>query len=97
MRFPPRLTWDLTKVRIAQKIFGVSRHPVALRLDFAQLSAQDHVDPARRKIPSLEGLDNSFRALQALALVREITAPLVWIGGDTPLHYPRIGHITRTS
>jgi MoaA/NifB/PqqE/SkfB family radical SAM enzyme len=92
MRVPPRLTWDLTRVRILQKLLGPGRHPLALRIDLAAL-------PAKSEIPSDGGsnppVENSSRDLQALALVRGSTAPLVWIGGDTPLHYPRVGQITR--
>ena len=34
-RWVPRLTWDLTRVLLAQKLFGASRHPLALHLDLA--------------------------------------------------------------
>jgi hypothetical protein len=96
MRFPPRLIWDLTKVRFAQKLFGTARYPWALRLDLAQLCA--HTDAAHTDTPP-NGINSSSeissRDSQILSRVRESSAPVVWIGGDTPLGHERIGHLTR--
>jgi pyruvate-formate lyase-activating enzyme len=92
MRFSLRLTLDLTRVVIAQKLFGVARRPLALSLDLSKFSAQAAGVPAHRDDTSLT---DSSRDLQALGAVRASIAPIVWIGGDTPLHYPRIGHLTR--
>jgi hypothetical protein len=92
MRFPPRLHWDLARVRIAQKLFSASRRGFVLHLDLADF-------PVQREIPVDGNSDPSLpvhsRDLQVLARVRESTAPIVWIGGDTPLRYPRIGHLAR--
>lgn len=90
-RWAPRLTWDLTRVLLAQKLFGASRNPVALHLDLAQYPAQSEVDSsdATNSMPDLS------RDSHALAAVRASAAPFVWIGGDTPLRYPRIGQIAR--
>jgi hypothetical protein len=92
MRFPPRLLWDLTRVRMAQKLFGASRHPWAFRLDLAQL--QGHT-----KITSPVGVHSnaevSSRDSQALSRVRASSAPVVWIDGDTPLQHARIGQLAR--
>ena len=91
MRFPLRLTLDLARVTIAQKLFGVARRPLALRLDLAGFSGQaDNTSP-----PSEAAAANSSGDLQALGMVRASDAPIVWIGGDTPLHYPQIGQLTR--
>jgi hypothetical protein len=91
MRFPLRLTLDLTRVAIAQKLFGVARRPLVLRLDLAKFSARaDSASPSDDAAAA-----NSSRDLQVLAMVRASKAPIVWIGGDTPLEYPRIGHLTR--
>lgn len=91
MRFPPRLTLDLAKVLIAQKLLGPVRYPLALRLDLAELPAQSEFHPDSSANSSL----SSSRDLQTLALVRGSAAPLVWIGGHTPLRHARIAQITR--
>ena len=92
MRFPPRFLWDLSRVRIAQKLFGASRHPWALHVDLAQLRAHTEV-----ALPN--GVDSSAevssRDSQALSRVRSSSAPVVWVGGDTPLQHARIGHLAR--
>ena len=92
MRFPPRLKWDLARVRIAQKVFASSRRPPVLHLDLADF-------PAQSELPLGAVADfsspASSRDSHVLAHVRENTAPVVWIGGDIPLRYPRIGHLAR--
>jgi pyruvate-formate lyase-activating enzyme len=85
MRFSPRLLWDLARVRIAQKLFGPARCPWALRLDLAQSQAHSKLTP-----PEVSSRDS-----QALSLVRASSAPVVWIGGDTPLQHARIGQLVR--
>ncbi len=92
MRFPLRLTLDVARVSIAQKLFGAARRPLALQVNLARLSAQPEAVSLGSDITVPI---NSSRDLQALAVVRASTAPIVWIGGDTPLHYPRIGQLTR--
>jgi Radical SAM superfamily len=87
MRFPLRLTLDLTRVVIAQKLFGVERIPLIWPLDLAKVPVSENVDGG--------GAADSSRDLLAIDVVRSSKAPIVWIGGDTPLHYPRIGHLTR--
>jgi hypothetical protein len=91
MRFPPRLLWQLSKVRLAQKLFAAPRYPWALRLDLSQL-------PANVEIAPLNGVSSSSevsaRDSQALSQVRASSAPIVWIGGDPPLH-ARIGRLAR--
>jgi hypothetical protein len=90
-RWAPRLTWDLTRVLLAQKLFGASRHPLALHLDLAQYPAHSQVDSpdAHNSTP------DSSRDSHVLAAVHASAAPFVWIGGDAPLRYPRIGQIAR--
>src|SRR5882672_6698124 len=90
-RWAPRLTWDLTRVLLTQKVFGASRHPVALHLDLAQYPAQNHVDSTDANTSTR----NSSRDSHVLAAVRASAAPFVWIGGDAPLRYPRIGQIAQ--
>jgi pyruvate-formate lyase-activating enzyme len=92
MRFPLRLLWNLTRVRIAQTLFGVARYPWALRLDLAQSRAHIEVTPSNGADSSAKV---SSRDSQALSQVRASSAPVVWIGGDTPLQHARIGHLAR--
>ena len=91
MRFPPRLTWDLARIRIAQKLFGSSRHPWALRLDLAELRAHTEATSPHGINSSSEV---SSRDVQALSRVRASSAPVIWIG-DSPLQHARIGHLAR--
>jgi hypothetical protein len=92
MRFPPRLLWDLARVGIAQKLFGAPSYLWALRLDLAQLRAHTEVTPPNGVNSPAE---ISSRDSQALSQVRASSAPVVWIGGDTPLQHARIGHLAR--
>jgi hypothetical protein len=92
MRFPPRLLWNLARVRIAQKLFGASRYPWAVRLDLAQLHARSEATPPNGFNSSAEV---SSRDSQALSRVCASSAPVVWIGGDSPLRHARIGHLAR--
>jgi hypothetical protein len=91
-RWAPRLTWDLTRILLAQKLLGASRYPVALHLDLAQYPAQSQVDPTAAANNSTP---DTSRDAHVLAGVRATDAPIVWIGGDAPLRYPRIGQIAR--
>ena len=92
MRLPPRLAWDLARVRIAQRLFGASRYPWALRLDLAQLRAHTQLTPPNGVNSSSE---ISSRDSQAISRVRARSAPVIWIGGDSPLQHARIGHLAR--
>jgi pyruvate-formate lyase-activating enzyme len=93
MRFPPRLLWQLSKVRLAQKLFDTTRYPWALRLDLSQLPANVEIAPPNGATSSSEV---SSRDSQALSQVRASSAPIVWIGGDPPpLQHARIGHLAR--
>ena len=55
--------------------------------------------PAHGEDASDTGADSSSpvssRDLEVLARLRENATPIVWVGGDTPLRYPRIGHLAR--
>jgi len=96
MRFPPRLLWNLARVRIAQKLFGASRHPWVLCLDLAELRTRN--DAAQIDTPPngiYSSPEVSSRDSQALSRVRASSAPVVWIGGDSPLRHARIGHLAR--
>ena len=92
MRFPPRLLWDLARVRIAQKLFGASSNPLVLRLDLSEFRSpiEDASSPGDNSSGQISSRDE-----QALSHVRASTAPIVWIGGDSPLQHARIGHLAR--
>src|ERR1700688_475174 len=92
MRFPPRLLWQLGKVRLAQKLFGAARDPLVLRLDLAQLRAQTEVTHANGADSSAEV---SSRDSQALSQGRASSAPIVWIASDPPLPHARIARLAR--
>jgi len=92
MRFPPRLLWNLSSVRLGQKLFGAARYPWAVRLDLSQLPANAEIAPPNGVSSSSEV---SARDSQALSQVRASSAPIVWIGGDSPLQHARIGHLAR--
>jgi hypothetical protein len=92
MRFPLRLLWNLARVHVAQKLFGAARYPWALRLDLSQLRAQTEFTPDNGVNSSA---NISSRDSQALSQVRASSAPVVWIGGDSPLQHARIGHLAR--
>jgi hypothetical protein len=94
LRFPSRLTWDLNRVRIAQALFGAARRPLALRIDLADFPASNPKQTGSTAGNSA-AQSASSRESQVLALARSASAPLIWIGGDTPLHYPNIGLLTR--
>jgi hypothetical protein len=87
MRFPPRLAWQLTKVQIAQKLFGSRRYPLVLRLDWGTIPAPGH--------SSDDGNDSSPPIDETEAL-RESSASIVWIGGaTTPLRHSGIAQLAR--
>lgn len=92
MRFPPRLKWDLARFRIAPKFLAASRRPLMLHLNLADF-------PAHGEAASDTSADASSpvssRDLEVLARLRENATPIVWIGGDTPLRYPGVGHLAR--
>jgi hypothetical protein len=92
MRLPSRLAWDLARVRIAQKLFGAARYPWALRLDLAQSRAHAQVTPPNGVNSCSEIFSRDSRVLSQ---VRASSAPVVWIGGDTPLEHTRVGHLAR--
>ena len=92
MRFPPQLLWQLSKVRLAQKLFGAARYPWAFRLDLSQLPANVEIAPSNGVTSSSEV---SPRDSQVLSQVHSSSAPIVWLGGDSPLRHARIGHLAR--
>jgi Radical SAM superfamily len=92
-RFPLRLTLDLKRVRAAQKLFGPARRPLALRLDLAQFPAP--AEPSSGNSGAAASSSNSSREAQVLSTVQRSAAPVVWIGVDTPLHYPDVASIAR--
>jgi hypothetical protein len=99
LRFPARFTADLTKVLLSQKLFGSAKPPVVLRLNPVEWAARVDVLPVS---PSSDSNGSSVESSsiveanqQMLSFIRRSNAPVVWIGGETPLQYPHIGQLTR--
>lgn len=88
LRFPLRLTADLAKARIAQKL-RKNADPATVLLvrpmDQESLPAPGAGDITAAKTTGTE----------LLARVRNSSAPVVWIGGPEPLLHPEIGQLTR--
>jgi hypothetical protein len=82
-RLPLRLTRDLSKVLLAQKLIGADRHPLASRVELPS-APEDPSDssPSSDELPDVS------------SLLSENNAPIVWIGATSTSH-PRIGQITR--
>jgi sulfatase maturation enzyme AslB (radical SAM superfamily) len=95
MRFSPRLTVDLLKALITQKIPGTEKHPLVLRLNPAEFSAQREFASESPDVASSSASESDPLYTQMLSLVHGSSAPVVWIGGETPLQFPRIGQLTR--
>jgi hypothetical protein len=80
MRFPLRLTAELTKVLIAQRLrFGRAVHPV-LTLDAAEILLSGSSHPI---------------AHEKIREITDSGSPAVWIGGSEPLGHPGIAHLVR--
>jgi hypothetical protein len=78
LRFPLRLTADLTKARLAQRS-RPALNPVQF-VDAAELLHHDSNHPVSHE------------------KIREIVSghsPVVWIGGNEPLHHPGTAHLVR--
>jgi len=82
-RLPLRLTRELGKVLLAQKLFGADRRPLAARLELPS-APEDLGDsgPTPNELPD------------ASSLLSENNAPIVWVGATSTIH-PRIGQIAR--
>ncbi len=80
VRFPLRLTADLTIARIAQKLrLAQGARPIQF-VDAAEILHPDSGHPvSHEKIHDIIGS----------------RSPVVWIGGSEPLHHPGIAHLVR--
>src|SRR5258708_6921459 len=80
MRFPLRLTADLTMARIAQKLrLAQGARPIRF-VDAAEILHPDSSHPvSHEKIRDIIGS----------------RSPVVWIGGSEPLYHPGIAHLVR--
>jgi molybdenum cofactor biosynthesis enzyme MoaA len=80
MRFPMRLTADITRARLAKKLgFAPDARPVQF-LDAAEILHHDSSRPvSHEKIRNLIGS----------------RSPVIWIGGSEPLLHPGISHLVR--
>jgi molybdenum cofactor biosynthesis enzyme MoaA len=88
LRFPLRLTTDLTRARITQKLRGTSApEPILL------IRPMDQVNSSALGIGELS--PDKRMGTELLARVRSSAAPVVWIGGPEPLLYPEMGQLAR--
>ncbi len=88
MRFPLRLTADLTIARFSQKLrTKPGRSPLLLLNPMTSAGADGH-DSGKLSFKSKPGTE-------LLDRVRRSSAPVVWIGGAEPLLHPEMGQLTR--
>ena len=88
MRFPLRLTADLTIARFSQKLrTKPGRSPILLLNPMTSAGAGGH-DSGKLLFKSKPGTE-------LLDCVRRSSAPVVWIGGAEPLLHPEMGQLTR--
>ena len=88
MRFPLRLTADLTIARLSQKLrTKPGRWPLLLLNPMTSAGAGGH-DSGKLLFKSKPGTE-------LLDCVRRSSAPVVWIGGAEPLLHPEMGQLTR--
>lgn len=80
MRYPLRLTADLTMARLAQKSrFALDTSPVQF-VDAAEILHHESNHPV------------SHERIREIISSR---SPVVWIGGSEPLHHPGVSHLVR--
>lgn len=80
MRFPLRLTADITRARLAKKLgFARDAQPIQF-LDAAEILHHDSSHPVSHE--RIRGVISS-------------RSPIVWIGGGEPLCHPGIAHLAR--
>jgi MoaA/NifB/PqqE/SkfB family radical SAM enzyme len=88
LRFPLRLTADLTKALIAQKLQGASGPSPILVMHPVEQGNLPGLDSGKLSTQTKTGTE-------LMASVRESFAPVVWIGGPEPLFHPEIGQLAR--
>lgn len=80
MRFPSRLTADITRARLANRL-GFARDARTIQfLDAAEILHHDSSRPV------------SHEQIRSLISSR---SPAIWIGGSEPLHHPGVAHLVR--
>lgn len=80
MRFPLRLTADITRARLAKRLgFAPDARPIQF-LDAAEILHHDSSHPV------------SHEKIRNLISSR---SPVIWIGGSEPLHHPGVAHLVR--
>ncbi len=80
LRFPLRLTADLTRVRLARIFHHVRGGRPVQFVDAAELLHHDSNHPV------------SHERIREIISGR---SPVVWIGGSQPLHHPGVAHLVR--
>jgi hypothetical protein len=80
LRFPLRLTADITKARLVEKLgFARDARPIQF-LDVAEILHQDSSHPVSH---------------ERIREINSSRSPAIWIGGTEPLHHAGISHLAR--
>ena len=87
LRFPLRLTADLARAKVAQKLRTRAASPI-LVIHPLEHAPNSSPESAERPIEAKHGTE-------LLATVRKSSAPIVWIAGAEPLLHPEISQLTR--
>jgi hypothetical protein len=80
LRFPLRITADITKARLARIFHHVRGDSLVQFVDAAELLHHDSNHPV------------SHEKIREIISSR---SPVVWIGGSEPLHHPGVAHLVR--
>ena len=94
-RWTPRFTLALTKA-ILIKTFLANAKGGVLRIDLSQFAVADETSD-RGESGASAANSEQLRDGEVLAEVRRCSAPFVWIGGDTPLKYERVGQLANAA
>ena len=94
MRFPLKMTANLTKYIAGKKISGVKKFPLVMMLE--PLHACNLTCTGCGRIREYKStISESMSVEQCVAAAEECGAPIVSICGGEPLIYPEIGRLTR--
>jgi hopanoid biosynthesis associated radical SAM protein HpnH len=94
MRFPLKMTANLTKYIAAKKIGGVKKFPLVMMLE--PLHACNLTCTGCGRIREYKSTINEIMSVeQCVAAAEECGAPIVSICGGEPLIYPEIGRLTK--
>jgi hypothetical protein len=95
-RWVPRFSLGLTKAILTKAFLGSPKSGV-LRIDLSQFAAGDKASDRGESGASAANLLHELRDGEVLAEVRRSNAPFLWIDGDTPLKYERVGQLANAA